>query len=295
MNLQQLHILDAIVHSDSLQQAAQKLHKTQPALSMALKKLEQECGFALLDRSQYRLQLTAAGQRFYLQAQQVLQQSHQLKSLARHLSAGAEPSLRIAFDEAVNLSEYLPVIAAAQQAYPQTELQLSCDYRLKALEKLQTQQADLAISPWYDVFIGLGDFESVAVGRFELVCVASPELVSRLDAPLTQHTQLASLPQLVADSDTLSFDAGALLPLQSPHRVKVNNSQCMKQALLAHLGWGMVARYQVQAELESGSLVQLHPTEFPRFIGGEVHLVRHRHVLPGPVADSIWQQLATGT
>ena len=292
MNLQQLQILDSIVHCESLQQAAQKLHKTQPALSMALKKLEQDCGFALLDRSQYRLQLTPAGQRFYLQAQQVLQQSHQLKSLARHLSSGAEPSLRIAFDEAIDLSEYLPVIAAAQQAYPQTELKLSCDYRLKALEKLNSQQADLAVSPWYDVFIGLGDFDTIAVGRFELICVATPQLLSRLGKPLTQHTQLAELPQLVADSDALSFDAGALLPLQSPHRVKVNNSLCMKQALLAHLGWGMVAHYQVQAELEQGTLVQLHPTEFPRFIGGEVHLVRHKHQLLGPVADSIWQQLA---
>jgi len=90
MNLQQLQILDAIVHSESLHQAAQRLHKTQPALSSALKKLEHECGFALVDRSQYRLQLTTAGQRFYLQAQQVLSQAQQLYSLARHLSTGVD-------------------------------------------------------------------------------------------------------------------------------------------------------------------------------------------------------------
>jgi DNA-binding transcriptional LysR family regulator len=45
MNLTQLYILDAVASSESLLQAAVKLHKTQPALSMALKKLEQECGF----------------------------------------------------------------------------------------------------------------------------------------------------------------------------------------------------------------------------------------------------------
>ena len=42
MNLTQLYILDAVASSESLLQAAVKLHKTQPALSMALKKLEQE-------------------------------------------------------------------------------------------------------------------------------------------------------------------------------------------------------------------------------------------------------------
>ena len=58
MKLNQLQILDAIVQSASLSAAALKLHKTQPALTLAIKSLETKIGFALLDRSQYRLQLT---------------------------------------------------------------------------------------------------------------------------------------------------------------------------------------------------------------------------------------------
>ena len=65
MNLTALSILETISQSDSLQQAALKLHKTQPALSMALRKLEQQCGFALVDRSAYRLKLTPAGERYF--------------------------------------------------------------------------------------------------------------------------------------------------------------------------------------------------------------------------------------
>lgn len=291
MNIQQLTILDAIVHCESLQQAANKLHKTQPALSMALKKLEQDCGFALLDRSHYRLKLTSAGERFYLQAQQVLRQSHELASLARHLSSGAEPKLRIALDEAINLADYMPTLYQAQQHYPQTELALSCDYRLKALEKINNLEADLALTPWYDVFIGYGDFDSAFIGHFELVFVASPKLLSQLSKPLKHPSQLVDLPQLVAQSDALNFDSGALIPVQSTTRVKVNNSLCMKQALLAHLGWGMVAKHQVQRELDDGVLIQLQATGAPRFIGGEVHVVRHKHRLLGPMAESLWQQL----
>lgn len=125
------------------------------------------------------------------------------------------------------------------------------------------------------------------------MCVASPEFLQQLAGPLTHQAQLAELPQLVANSEALSFDSGKLLPLQSARRVKVNNSLCMKQALLADLGWGMVARHQVTTELASGALVQLKPQEFPKLIQGDVALVRHKDQQLGPVAKAIWQQLTS--
>jgi DNA-binding transcriptional LysR family regulator len=290
MNITALSILEAIHQSDSLQQAALKLHKTQPALSMALRKLEQQCGFTLVDRSAYRLKLTPAGERYFQQARQVLHHSAQLKSLARHLSQGAEASLRIAIDESVAAEPYLAAIREAQQRFPHTELSISFDYRLLALEKLKHQQTDLAISPWFPVFISLGEFLPQSVGSFELTLVASPQLLQRLTEPLSQIQQLHALPQLVADSQALDFDSGKLLPLQSAQRVKVNNSLALKHALLASLGWGMVASHQVQSELANGDLVKLQLDDFPPQIQGDVHLVRHRDQLLGPVAEFLWQQ-----
>jgi DNA-binding transcriptional LysR family regulator len=72
MKLNQLVILDAIVQSASLSGAAQKLHKTQPALTLAIKNLESQIGFELLDRTKYRLQLTEKGRIFHREAQQLL-------------------------------------------------------------------------------------------------------------------------------------------------------------------------------------------------------------------------------
>ena len=72
MKLNQLQILDAIVQSASLSGAALKLHKTQPALTLAIKNLEAKIGFELLDRSKYRLQLTEKGRVFHREAQQLL-------------------------------------------------------------------------------------------------------------------------------------------------------------------------------------------------------------------------------
>ncbi len=97
MNLNQLIILDAIVQSSSLSQAALKLHKTQPALTLAIKKLESELGFELLDRSQYRLHLTEKGRIFYREARLLLNANSELSSLAKELALGNEANYKICY------------------------------------------------------------------------------------------------------------------------------------------------------------------------------------------------------
>ncbi len=286
MKLHHLKVLQALAQADSLQQAAARLHKTQPALSMAIRQLEQECGFTIVDRSQYRLRLTDAGQRFYQQALQVLQQASQLESLSRHLSQGFEASLRIAVDEVVPLEQFLPAVASLRAQYPATELTISADYRLQALEKLRQGQADLALTPWYPVFVSLGDFQTTAVGSFDIVLVAAPSLLSKAQVSLNE---LAALPQLIADSAALDYDSGSLTLVQSEHRIRVNNTLAMLHCLRCGLGWGMLPKYQVADDLAQGQLLLLQVAGVPAQISGEIHLVRQRTQLPGPVAEQLWQ------
>jgi DNA-binding transcriptional LysR family regulator len=292
MNLTQLQTLSVLQRSSSLEQAAHKLHKTQPALSMALKKLEQDCGFAILDRSAYRLKLTAAGQRFAQQAEQLLAQYRELSALSDHLQAGAEASFKIACDEVVELSDLFHVMQHAQQRFRHTDFALSYDYRLLALEKLRQGDVQLAISPWYPVFISQGDFTTRLVGHFELVAVAHRDLIARLSAPLQSLAQLQALPQLIGDSAALDYASGAFAPLQCPQRVKINNSQMMYLALCHGLGWGLISQPLVAKELANGTLLQLTTEEFSGRVHGEVHLVKRRHDVLGPVGEFIWQHAA---
>src|SRR5690554_7468264 len=83
MKIQQLQMLNALSETGTLQGAAERLHRTQAAVSMALKKLEHDAGFPLFDRDGYRLQLTAYGEQFLRQAQEVLRQQQRLQSLTR--------------------------------------------------------------------------------------------------------------------------------------------------------------------------------------------------------------------
>ena len=55
--MEQLKVLVAVAESHSMKEAANQLHKTQPALSQAIKGLESMLGIELFDRSDYRLRL----------------------------------------------------------------------------------------------------------------------------------------------------------------------------------------------------------------------------------------------
>ncbi|MBM7457008.1 DNA-binding transcriptional LysR family regulator [Oceanisphaera litoralis] len=62
----------AVVREGNITRAAERLHLAQPAVTMTIKKLEQQLGTVLFDRRQGRLQLTAEGERLHQHAERIL-------------------------------------------------------------------------------------------------------------------------------------------------------------------------------------------------------------------------------
>src|SRR5579859_4052989 len=93
--LHELACFDAVVTEGSFQAAAQKLHRTHPAVHAAVKNLEQRLGVVLLDREQYRVRVTDAGEAFHRQATTLLRQASRLEVLGEQLRNGEETDLRV--------------------------------------------------------------------------------------------------------------------------------------------------------------------------------------------------------
>lgn len=72
MDLKQLNYFVTIVEHKSFSKAAQKLHISQPSLSNAVKSLENELGFQILDRNTRNIELTEAGTILYKKASRLL-------------------------------------------------------------------------------------------------------------------------------------------------------------------------------------------------------------------------------
>ncbi|WDE01132.1 LysR family transcriptional regulator [Thalassomonas actiniarum] len=287
MTLEQLQTLNSIVQHGSLKAAAGALHKTQPALSMAIKKLEAEYGFEILDRSGYRLGLTPPGKAFYQKAQELLLNAEQLHSLGQHLASGNEALVRLAYDSVCPHDLIFTVLKKCQRDYPQTELHVFGESRFGALELLQKAEIDLAISPWWPTFHSVGDFEALKIGHFEILLVAAPGLFN--GQAVTNVAQLKSEVYLVSEESELSFDSENLMLIKGARKWKTRDMQTLKQMLLSGLGWGYIPRHLAEEALKDGRLVSLTPQGFEFSIQGEICLVRREEHTLGPVAAVIWK------
>src|ERR1700754_2537439 len=72
MEMAQLEYFSKVVQEKSFSKAADRVYRTQPAVSIAIRRLEEEIGLPLLDRTQKTPVLTEAGQVVYDYAQRIL-------------------------------------------------------------------------------------------------------------------------------------------------------------------------------------------------------------------------------
>lgn len=122
MTLAQLNYLVAVATHRHFGRAAAECHVTQPTLSMQLRKLEDELGVELIDRSHQPVVPTAAGERIIAQARRVLDARDRLHTLAAEIQHRPTGTLRLGL--LPTLSPYLlplvtPIMA---ERYPDVTL-----------------------------------------------------------------------------------------------------------------------------------------------------------------------------
>lgn len=88
MTLSELRYIVAVAREHNFRRAAEKCFVTQPALSLAIQKLEEELGLQLFERKKTDVTTTPIGAQIVEQAMRVLEEAEKIKELARH---GANP------------------------------------------------------------------------------------------------------------------------------------------------------------------------------------------------------------
>src|SRR3546814_16139559 len=83
MTLTELKYIVAVARERHLGRAAEACFVSQPTLSVAIRKLEDELGVTLFERGGAEVGVTAIGQRIVTQAQKVLEESASIKEIAR--------------------------------------------------------------------------------------------------------------------------------------------------------------------------------------------------------------------
>jgi DNA-binding transcriptional LysR family regulator len=289
MTLEQLRVLQQVVKLGTLKAAALALHKTQPALSMSIKKLEQQYDIELLDRSHYRLTLTPQGKTFYRQAQALLLGAEQLDSLGKHLSQGDEAVFKIGYDPLCDNQFIIELLAQFQQQFPTTSFELIAGSRFSSLEQLNKNEVDIAIGAWFHLFHGVGDYLTLPIDNFELVLTASPNFL--VDKTINNLYELNQLPSVTLVESGLSFDSDRIGTHSAKPLVKTKDIHTLKAMLIGGLGTGMIPKAQIEKELLDGRLIIIELSDFEHSIKGEVRAIIKEDKVLGPVGQQFWQCL----
>jgi DNA-binding transcriptional LysR family regulator len=145
MNLQDLRYLVAVAEHRHFGRAAETCHVSQPTLSSQIRKLEQELGVTLLERTNKRVELTPVGSQVLAHAREALTHAAQMEAVAR---AARDPLVGpLKLGVIPTLAPYLMpmILKPLRDAYPGLTIELWEDQTRALIEGLRNYRLDAAL------------------------------------------------------------------------------------------------------------------------------------------------------
>lgn len=229
-------------------------------LAKAVARLEASLGVKLFHRTTRQVRLTPDGERLYQRCQRVLAEVEDLQAEASGARAQPAGTLRVDLPVYYGRHFVLPLLAALVRQHPALQL----DVRLTDTQvDLVREGVDLAVR------IGaLRDSTLVArrIDQQGLVLCASPAYLATHGTPrrledLAGHAAIVfRLPTTGRDRPWQFRQRGKAVELPVPARVRINETESLRDALKLGLGLCQVPDLLVQQELARGELVELLPS-----------------------------------
>jgi DNA-binding transcriptional LysR family regulator len=147
MELKELEMFLAVVEERSVNRAAERVCRTQPAVSIALQKLETELGVCLLHRPRRRsFQLTRAGQLVYEYASRMVTLRDEALSALKGPTVGVTGRLLLGVSEEL-VGQIAAMLEGFRQQNPAVRVELVMDLANRLLLDVAERKLDLAVVP----------------------------------------------------------------------------------------------------------------------------------------------------
>jgi LysR family hydrogen peroxide-inducible transcriptional activator len=162
MTLTELKYIVAVAREKHFGRAADACHVSQPTLSVAIKKLEEELEVKLFERNASEVAVTPLGEDIVRQAQSVLEQADSIREIAKRGKNPLDGPLRLGIIYTIGPYLLPDLVRQVIAHHPQMPLMLQENFTVKLLEELRTGEIDcailaepfpdtnLAIAPLYD-------------------------------------------------------------------------------------------------------------------------------------------------
>lgn len=289
----------ALVEQGSFSRAAASRFITQPAFSRRIRSLEAWIGVSLVDRNQYPLTLTSAGEAFIPRARQLADAIYLHRDQLRSM-VNPQKQLTICSQHALAVSFFPDWVETVESHLDDSLIRLDTVDLHDAVESFLSGGSDFLLCyASAERFHQLqhDDVESLCVGRDELIAVSavskahtSGEHRSLHDCSSGGELKLLSHPPQSFFGQLISRELLPQLPkeIELVHRYQSALSEGLKALALRGQGVAYLPRSIVQQELDNGSLVEL--TGAFKSLSLEIHLCRLKHQ-ESTSANRLWQYL----
>jgi DNA-binding transcriptional LysR family regulator len=260
--LRQLETFLEVARQLSVSRAAEKLHVTQPAISMQMKQLEESLGMALYEQSGRKIKLTDAGRDVQQYAIAAVAQLKQLDDAMAERRGIRKGRVELAI---VSTAKYFApmLLVHFRRKYPDIEVVLQIHNRESIMGLLARNEIDLVI---------MGHTPA------SIECIAVPFATNPLGIigapghPLSRrrHAPLA----ILNDQEFVVRESGsgtrqAMERLFAEHGISARivmempSNETIKQAVMAGMGLSFLSLRTIRHELASGHLVLLNIDGLP--------------------------------
>jgi len=257
VDLAQLEIFLCVAEEKSFSRAAEKMLRTQPALSISMKRLEEELGETLFDRSSKSGNLTEAGRILFSYAQRMINMRDEAMDSIAELRGMYRGRLTIGANESTSLYLLPELLLEYRKLYPQIKIEVFRNVSERIPSEILERNLDFGFLS-YDPMNAM--LQSVEINRDELVLVVPPghrfanrKQVSVKD--LGEEQFVAHNVKTPARTRIFELFAEHNTPLNIC--IELATLETIKSFVELKAGIAILPRLAVRDEIQSGKLIEV--------------------------------------
>ncbi|MCI8520081.1 MAG: LysR family transcriptional regulator [Clostridia bacterium] len=253
-NLSRYRIFLEVADYGSISKAAEHLYISQPAVSMTIKKLEENLSATLFIRKTRGVALTEEGKLLYDCARIAL---YALADAEEKLKQSKNTGrLRIAASNVLCKYILMPYLEKFTKKYPDTDVSITCTSSSNAHAMLEECSIDLALMAKPD---NIGTMSYYSLGEIEDIFVCTPAYLKRLDCKMNDVFKYGNI-MLLNKSNVSRMHVNnyyAENNINPAHILEVNEMDMLIEFAKIGIGISCVVKQFVKNELLSGSLIEI--------------------------------------
>lgn len=253
----QLRAFVSLVRTGSFTETARELNLTQPAISYAIRSLEENVGCTLLDRMGKTVVPTQAGEQLLVRAEIILKQMQESRSELQSLGRFGTTRLRIGASSTACQFVLPEVLREFKESFPECKIAVHPGDTTEGVDALREHQIDLAVCLQPE---GNAPVEFQPLFTDELFFILSPEHPWAKEGKVVR-SEMAAQTYILYEKTSYTFkiieEYFREEKMSLDNVLELGNMEAIKEMVRKGLGIAIMARWSAQRELAEGSLVAL--------------------------------------